>query len=151
MWAWALTEAKAFAPLPLLLPKAYESTSLVRGKGWIHASRNWKHCPGFCCPSSISPSSRGWRGLSSWVPHSAEGISMCQDTPLGPLVLKWPEDGAPHTCFAEKRAGLRGQQPLPQVIQPSTREAGDSQVHVILTCRGFNKSGQEAEEWRKTR
>lgn len=87
---------------------------------------------------------------SSQQQGQKRGISVCQDTPLGPLVLKWPEDGAPHTCFADKTAGLRDQQPLPQVTQPSTREAGDSQVHVILTCRGFNKPGQEAEEWRKT-
>lgn len=43
---------------------------------------------------------------SSQQQGQKRGISVCQDTPLGPLVLKWPEDGAPHTCFADKTAGL---------------------------------------------
>lgn len=63
---------KDFCSSSPLLSKAYESAFLVRGRGCVHAYRSWKHLAS-AVPLPSAPSRRGWGGLSSSVPHSAEG------------------------------------------------------------------------------
>lgn len=64
-------------------------------------------------------------------------------------VLKWPEDRTSSIYFVD-RPRLRDEQQAASGYPAHVTETGECQASVILICRGFDKLGPEAVEWRKT-